>query len=290
MVAAAASGCDFQNVDKTEEPRVRLMDDDDPTTPGTPPAPGNPPGSDPDPTDPPPGPGELPGLPAPPEDPGSTPPAPPPADPSDPCMGLDYLGVCEGATARWCEGGQLKSRDCAREGLGCGWVDDTTGYYCGGSGDRPDAPPPTTPPSTPPPTTPPPAPPPSTGCGNAIEQEELALTNMARASSGLGPLECDPLLTEVARAHSQDMCDRGYFDHTSLDGRSPFDRMRDAGVRYGTAGENIAWGQRTPDEVHDAWMNSSGHRANILGGDYNRIGIGYVECGGMPLWTQNFTD
>ena len=66
--------------------------------------------------------------------------------------------------------------------------------------------------------------------------------------------------------------------------------MRDAGVRYGTAGENIAWGQRTPDEVHDAWMNSSGHRANILGGDYNRIGIGYVECGGMPLWTQNFTD
>jgi len=132
-----------------------------------------------------------------------------------------------------------------------------------------------TPPPPPPPAldaaTPPPPPPPPVGCGTAPEQEVLALANGARTSMGLSQLTCDPLMTTVARAHSQDMCDQGYFDHTARDGRSPFDRMRDAGVRFGTAGENIAQGQRSPDEVHTSWMNSSGHRMNILGGGYRRL-------------------
>jgi uncharacterized protein YkwD len=133
-------------------------------------------------------------------------------------------------------------------------------------------------------------PPPPPGCGTTAEQQVLQLANEARASSGLGPLTCDPLMTTVARAHSQDMCDQGYFSHTSRDGRSPFDRMREAGVRFGAAGENIAQGQRSPSEVHTAWMNSPGHRMNILGGAYRRLGVGLSECGGRMYWTQVFAD
>ncbi len=130
----------------------------------------------------------------------------------------------------------------------------------------------------------------SPGCGTAVEQAQLALTNAARAEDGDAPLRCDVLMTTVARAHSQDMCDRRYFSHTSLDGRSPFERMRAAGVMFSTAGENIAQGQRTADAVHTSWMNSSGHRANILNGAYGRIGIGLSECDGRMYWTQIFAN
>ncbi len=132
-----------------------------------------------------------------------------------------------------------------------------------------------------------PMPDPQPGCDVAIEQDVIALANQAR---GEAPLRCDPEMSTVARAHSADMCERDYFDHTSLDGRSPFDRMRDAGIRFGAAGENIAWGQPTAAAVHDAWMNSSGHRRNILNGGYRRSGVGYVRCGGRPYWTQVFAD
>lgn len=130
----------------------------------------------------------------------------------------------------------------------------------------------------------------SPGCGTAVEQAQLALTNAARAEDGDAPLRCDVLMTTVARAHSQDMCDRRYFSHTSLDGRSPFERMRAAGVMFSTAGENIAQGQRTAEAVHTSWMNSSGHRANILNGAYGRIGIGLSECDGRMYWTQVFAN
>jgi uncharacterized protein YkwD len=125
-----------------------------------------------------------------------------------------------------------------------------------------------------------------TGCVGPEEQEVIDLVNGERSS----PLSCDPGMARAARLHSQDMCDRGYFDHNSLDGRSPFDRMRDEGVSFGTAGENIAYGQSTPAEVHRTWMNSPGHRQNILGSAYRRIGVGYAECGGQHYWTQNFAD
>ncbi len=135
-----------------------------------------------------------------------------------------------------------------------------------------------------------PPPPPVVGCDNPIEQEVIRLANEARAAAGVGPLTCDPTMTAVARAHSTDMCMRDYFSHTGLDGRSPFDRMRDGGVRYSTAGENIAWGQRSASEVHTAWMNSSGHRRNILNGAFGRIGVGLDPCGGRNYWTQIFAD
>jgi len=128
------------------------------------------------------------------------------------------------------------------------------------------------------------------GCGTPVEQAQLALTNAARVADGRAPLRCDVLMTMVARAHSQDMCDRRYFSHTNLEGLSPFQRMRAAGVSYSTAGENIAQGQRTAEDVHTSWMNSPGHRANILNGAYGRIGIGLSECGGRMYWTQIFAN
>lgn len=140
----------------------------------------------------------------------------------------------------------------------------------------------------------PPAPdawsPPIAGCDDPIEQEVVRLVNADRASRGLGEVRCDPAMTAVARGHSSDMCTRGYFDHTGLDGRDPFDRLRDGGVRFSSAGENIAWGQGSAAEVHDAWMNSAGHRRNILDGDYARIGVGLDRCGGDMYWTEVFAD
>lgn len=131
---------------------------------------------------------------------------------------------------------------------------------------------------------------PIVGCDDPIEQEVIALVNASRTSMGLGAVRCDPAMTAVARGHSSDMCSRGYFDHTGLDGRDPFDRLRDGGVRFSSAGENIAWGQSDADEVHTAWMNSAGHRRNILDGDYARIGVGLDRCGGEMYWTQVFAD
>lgn len=128
------------------------------------------------------------------------------------------------------------------------------------------------------------------GCGNATEMAELELTNAARVDAGLVELVCDDALTRAARLHSQDMCDLGYFSHTSADGRNFGQRLVEQGATFGAAGENIAWGQSTPAAVHSAWMGSSGHRANILGSRYRRIGIGYVNCSGRPYWTQDFTD
>ena len=95
----------------------------------------------------------------------------------------------------------------------------------------------------------------------------------------------------MARAHSADMATKGYFDHTSPDGRSPFDRMRAAGYRGNLMGENIAAGQRTAAAVETAWMNSPGHRANILNCGYKVIGIGVATRSSSPYgiyWTQDF--
>jgi len=202
----------------------------------------------------------------------------PPLD-GDPCAELDYLGECDADIARWCEDGEYYERDCTAAGQRCGWIDDTTGYYCG-DGFEPD----------PEPGTDPSGPDPSAGCGTPSEMQELALTNEARLAAGLLELACDDALTRAARAHSEDMCDRGYFSHRSIDGRAFTDRIDEQGASYTTAGENIAWGQQGPEDAHAAWMASPGHRSNILGTGYRRVGIGYAPCGGMPFWTQDFTD
>ena len=121
---------------------------------------------------------------------------------------------------------------------------------------------------------------------NQYEQQVVELTNNERAKQGLQPLKVDWELSRVAREKSRDMANNGYFAHNSPTYGSPFDMMRSYGISYRTAGENIAKGQRTPQEVVNAWMNSSGHRANILNGNFTHIGVGFVEQGNH--WTQQF--
>ena len=118
------------------------------------------------------------------------------------------------------------------------------------------------------------------------ELEVVRLVNVYRSNAGLKPLSADAELSYIARLKSQDMCDKRYFSHTSPTYGSPFQMMKDFGVKYRSAGENIAMGQRTPSEVVTAWMNSPGHRANILNSSFTRIGVGYVSAGNY--WTQTF--
>ncbi|WP_017434809.1 CAP domain-containing protein [Saccharococcus caldoxylosilyticus] len=117
-------------------------------------------------------------------------------------------------------------------------------------------------------------------------QQVIELTNKERARAGLPALKVDAQLSAVAQKKSQDMQQNHYFSHTSPTYGSPFDMMRDFGVTYNTAGENIAKGQRTPQEVVTAWMNSPGHRANILNRQFTHIGVGFEQSGNV--WTQMF--
>ncbi len=131
----------------------------------------------------------------------------------------------------------------------------------------------------------------TTAAGNtsgvlAFEKQVVDLVNSERAANGLAPLTLNEKLCGVARTKSQDMKNLGYFSHTSPTYGSPFDMMKSFGISYRTAGENIAMGQRTPQEVVNAWMNSAGHRANILNPSFTQIGVGYVADGNY--WTQMF--
>jgi uncharacterized YkwD family protein/spore coat assembly protein SafA len=119
-----------------------------------------------------------------------------------------------------------------------------------------------------------------------VEQQVLSLVNQERSKNGLPALAMDWELQRVARYKSDDMQNKGYFSHQSPTYGSPFDMMKQFGVSYRTAGENIAKGQRTPQEVMNSWMNSSGHRANILKRDFTHIGVGYNASG--HVWTQMF--
>jgi uncharacterized YkwD family protein len=142
---------------------------------------------------------------------------------------------------------------------------------------------PTAKPTTKPTTTPAPTTAPSTGL-SAFQTQVVDLVNQERAKAGLSALKVDTLLTKVATEKARDMDVNNYFSHTSPTYGSPFDMMRQFGVTYSYAGENIASGQRTPQEVMTAWMNSSGHRANILNGSFTKIGVGYVN----GEWVQMF--
>lgn len=118
------------------------------------------------------------------------------------------------------------------------------------------------------------------------ENEVIRLVNEIRVQNGLKPLTANWELSRVARYKSQDMVDNRYFSHTSPVYGSPFQMIRNFGLSFRRAGENIAYGQRTPQAVVNAWMNSSGHRANILNASYTQIGVGYVANG--HYWTQMF--
>lgn len=120
----------------------------------------------------------------------------------------------------------------------------------------------------------------------AFEQEVIRLVNEQRVLNGLNPLTENWELSRVARYKSRDMADNRYFSHTSPIYGTPFQMIRNFGISFRRAGENIAYGQRTPQTVVNAWMNSSGHRANILNAGYTQIGVGYVAEGNY--WTQMF--
>ena len=118
------------------------------------------------------------------------------------------------------------------------------------------------------------------------ESEVIRLVNQVRAENGLKALSPNWELSRVARYKSEDMARNGYFSHTSPTYGTPFQMIRAFGLSFRSAGENIAYGQRTPAAVVDAWMNSSGHRANILNASYTQIGVGY--CADGRYWTQMF--
>ena len=120
----------------------------------------------------------------------------------------------------------------------------------------------------------------------SYEQKVVELVNDIRTQYGLSKLTLNWELSRVARYKSQDMHDNKYFSHTSPVYGSPFDMMKNFGISYRTAGENIAQGYKTPQAVVDGWMNSSGHRANILNASFTQIGVGYVADG--SYWTQMF--
>lgn len=118
------------------------------------------------------------------------------------------------------------------------------------------------------------------------EKEVVRLVNEIRAQNGLRELTYNWELSRVARYKSQDMKDNHYFSHTSPVYGSPFQMMKSFGITYRSAGENIARGQTSPQAVVNAWMSSSGHRANILNASFTQIGVGYVADG--RYWTQMF--
>ena len=118
-----------------------------------------------------------------------------------------------------------------------------------------------------------------------FEIEVLVLVNIERESRGIRPLEWDAGLGALARNHSMDMARRGFFSHTCLDGITPRTRIQGAGISHRFVAENIAWGQRTPESVVNSWMNSPGHRSNILNENMTHLGVGFYNY----FWTQKFT-
>jgi uncharacterized protein YkwD len=149
---------------------------------------------------------------------------------------------------------------------------------------------PATTPVTPPATTPTTAPSaPSDGTYAAIETEVVTLTNTFRQANGCGALRVDARLVAAARAHSADMAARNFFDHTGSNGSTFVQREAAAGYTTGASAENIAWGYRTANDVVNGWVNSPGHRANILNCSSVAVGVGLAyKTDGTPYWTQDF--
>ena len=123
----------------------------------------------------------------------------------------------------------------------------------------------------------------------AVETEVVKLVNQQRAKAGLHLLKQNWQLSRIARYKSQDMINKNYFSHQSPTYGSPFNMMESFGLKFSAAGENIAMGQRSAAEVMNAWMNSPGHRANILNPSYTEIGVGLAkDKNGSCYWTQMF--
>lgn len=117
----------------------------------------------------------------------------------------------------------------------------------------------------------------------------LKLVNQERSKAGLQPLTLSEKLTNIAYTKAKDMADKGYFSHNSPTYGSPFDMLKQFGVSYSYAGENIAAGQKSAEEVMNSWMNSSGHKANILNKNYTQLGVGFYRGGEYGTeWVQLF--
>lgn len=126
---------------------------------------------------------------------------------------------------------------------------------------------------------------------SAYEQKVVELVNVERQKAGLSALTLDSQMSNVARLKSKDMADKNYFAHQSPTYGSAGDMLSQFGIQWSAWGENIASGQRTPEAVVTAWMNSPGHRANIMSTNFSRIGVGYVtNSNGTPYWTQMFAN
>ncbi len=129
----------------------------------------------------------------------------------------------------------------------------------------------------------------SKGNQSQFETQVFALVNKERAKAGAPALVLSKDVSNVARIKSEDMRDKKYFNHTSPTYGSPFAMLNRFGIKYRTAGENIAKGQQTPEAVMKAWMNSTGHRKNILDKNFKEIGIGCAtDSSGTKYWTQQF--
>lgn len=141
------------------------------------------------------------------------------------------------------------------------------------------------PPVTPPEAEKPPVTPPVQEL--TLAEQVVKLVNEERAKAGLQPLEIQQNVTDAANVRAREI--KTSFSHTRPNGQSAFSALKEQGVNYRGAGENIAWGQRTPEEVMEGWMNSEGHRANILNAKFTKIGVGhYRDENGRNYWTQMF--
>jgi uncharacterized membrane protein required for colicin V production len=122
------------------------------------------------------------------------------------------------------------------------------------------------------------------------ENQMLVLINKERTNKGLKALKMDEKLQEVARAHGEDMFARGYFAHNTPEGKTPFDRMNEAGIKYVVAGENLALAPNL-ETAHQGLMDSKGHRENILSTDFGKVGIGVIDGGKYgEIFVQEFTN
>ncbi len=129
------------------------------------------------------------------------------------------------------------------------------------------------------------------GIYTANALEVLRLVNVERCSRNLQPLALNPQLTAAALRHSKDMANNNFFSHVGSDGSKFYERIKDAGYHYKSAAENIAAGYSTPAAVMNGWMNSDGHRKNILNSNYREMGLALVKKSGTSYynyWTQNF--
>ncbi|MFJ4868405.1 sigma-70 family RNA polymerase sigma factor [Streptomyces sp. NPDC088757] len=122
----------------------------------------------------------------------------------------------------------------------------------------------------------------------SVEEQVIALVNAERAKEGCGAVTGNSLLARAAQGHSDDMAARDFFDHTNPDGAGPGERVTATGYGWSTYGENIARGQQTAEQVMESWMNSPGHRANILNCSFKELGVGLHTGDGGPYWTQVF--